>query len=278
MVVEHSVRRAVSIDAPIDNAVAVSPDGGHYLALQTRPRPVIWIMPGDGEPFSYRQDWAAYRPRWAASGDRVGFIAAIGPPRVWTVEVDSASGRAIEPPRMLIRTSANAFAFSPDGDRIALVVSRSSAAGASEVRIIDWKTRASSTLLHELGVIYWLDWSPNGAHLYYGLVPPSTPEQPDPPHFIRRAGVRGEPAETITEVSEFLGLSPDGKRLLYRPLGAGPEGADLTVEVSDRRGIPLMRFSLPEGPPPRWGADSNTLLQVRRTGDSAEILEIPVPE
>ncbi len=201
-----NVRTVAHLEVSLDNSIAVSPQGHLYLALQTRPNPVIWMLPREGEPFKMRQEWAAYRPRWAATGTRIGFIASIGPPRVWTVEVDPTSGRALDPPRLLIRTSANAFAFAPDGERIALIASRSTAAGASEIHIVNWGNRKNRRLLKESGVIYWLDWSPDGAFIYYGLAPESSADVPNPAHSLRRVRVRGGRAETLLEVGEFLGL------------------------------------------------------------------------
>jgi Tol biopolymer transport system component len=82
----------------------------------------------------------------------------------------------------LIRTAANAFAFSPDGDRVALVASHSTAAGVSEIRIVTWETRAERLLLRENGLIYRLDWSPDGQFLYYGVSP--TGFGAEPANFI----------------------------------------------------------------------------------------------
>ena len=273
-VVAHTVRTVASLPLPIDNMAAVSPDGRHYLALQTRPDPIIWILPVPGEPFSFRQSWAAFKPRWAASGSRIGFIASIGPPRIWTVEVDSTSSRPIDPPRMLIRTSANAFAFSPDGTKIALVSSRSTAAGASEIRIVDWKSRSDRRRLREDGVIYWLDWSRDGASIYYGLAPNSTSDGAT--HEVRRVPVGRGKTISVRRVGEFLGLAPDGTRILYRPLEFGG-GEDNVFEVAGVVGGEPLRFELPPGPAPRWGASASSLVLVRRGDASSEILEIALP-
>ena len=272
--VEHTMRRIVHLDAPIDNLVAAAPSGHIYLALQTRPDPLIWVLPVRGEPFTFRKNWAAYRPRWAGSGNRIGFISAIGPPRVWTVEVDSASGRALDPPRMLIRTSANAFAFSPDGARIALVASRSTAAGASEIHIIEWSSRRSRRLLREDGLVYWLDWSPDGAFIYYGLAPNSSAQDPHAVKRVEVRGGRGDSARALFEVREYLGLAPDGARILYRPLDPG-SAEENVFQVSGIEGddTPL-RFTLPPGPVPRWGASSTTLVRVRQDETGADIVEI----
>ena len=41
------------IDVPIHPAVAPSPDGRFFAVLQTRPDPILWIVPTDtGAPFS----------------------------------------------------------------------------------------------------------------------------------------------------------------------------------------------------------------------------------
>lgn len=292
-------RRITQIDVPIHPGVAAAPDGRHVVVMQTRPDPVLWILHADGsDPFAFRKMWAAYRPRWSGGGNRIGFIAAIGPPRIWTVEVDPRDGRPIDPPRLLIRTSANAFAFSPDGERIALVASRSTAAGASQIHIVEWESRRYRVLPPDDGTIYWLDWAPDGGTLYYGLHPTSS--EADPAHEIVRLRLnRPAPGarETVLRVAEFLGLSPDGERLLYRPrpgppprlLGPVAGGEPLVesdagrevverpaskevvesaaerqlVEIADADGRPIGRLSLPAGYAPRWGSDAGTLLQTR---------------
>jgi hypothetical protein len=271
-------RALVALDVPIDRDVAPSPNGEFIAVLQTRPDPVLWFVPTDGSPpFPLRKMWAAYRPRWSPSGARIGFIAAIGPPRVWTVEIDPETGRPIDPPRLLIRTPANAFAFSPDGERIALVSSRSTAAGASTIQLVDWETRRVRTLRREDGAVYRIDWSPDGAFLYYGLVP----AEGGPAHRIVRARVADGAAVAVLAVGEFLGLSPDGAYLMYRPAGPNPcglvYGACQIVELATAAGEPVVRLALPAGAAPRWGARSSTLLQVRPgpTGDAIWAIEIP---
>jgi Tol biopolymer transport system component len=231
----------------------------------------LWIVPTDGgEPFAFRKTWATYNPRWAPSGNRIGFIAAIGPPRIWTVEVDPESGRPIDPPRMLIRTNANAFAFSPDGERIALVSSRATAAGRSEIHIVDWESRRSRVLLRESGTIYWLDWAPDAESIYYGVIP--TDSSGEATHRVVRAHARTGSSENVLEVEEFLGLSSDGARLAYRP--AGEQHADHSVvELATTAGEILVQLLMPARPTARWGAGLGSLFQTRVAGMKTEIWE-----
>ncbi|MEE9132268.1 MAG: hypothetical protein V3U13_01785 [Gemmatimonadota bacterium] len=271
-VLEPAARQVAKLNVPIHPTVAASPDGRFFAALQTRPDPILWIVPTDGgEPFAFRKRWAIYRPRWAPSGNRIGFIAAIGPPRIWTVEVDPESGRPIDPPRMLIRTNANAFAFSPDGERVALVSSRSTAAGASEIHIVDWESRRYRVLPRESGMVYWLDWSPDGKSIYYGVTPSESTE--DTAHRVVRADVVSGATETVLRVGEFLGLSADGTQLLYRPAEPDPAGTEV-LELATAGGEPLMRLVIPAGPTPRWGADPTSLLQIRAEGAGSAVLQI----
>ncbi len=258
-----TARPLATLTIPIDPNVAPAPNGRLFAALQTRPDPVIWIVPADGgEPFSFRKSWAAFQPRWSPSGNRIGFIAGAGPPRIWTVEVDSASGQAMDPPRLLFRTPANAFAFSPDGERIAMVTARSTAAGASEIRLVEWERRSSRMLLRARGAIYRLDWSPDG-YIYYGLLPDS--REPGAPHIVRRSSIRGGRPETLYRAGEFLGLSPDGAYLLRRAAGQSVDAN--AFEVTRVDGTPLFRFNLPPGSGmPRWAASSRALIQVRAAG------------
>ena len=276
--VAATAHRVVSLGIPIHPRVATSPDGSRFAVIQVRPRPVLWIVPADGtEPFPFRELWAAYHPRWSADRGRIGFIAAIGPPRIWTIEVDSASGRPLAPPRLLIRTGANAFALSPDGGRIALVAARSSAAGASEVHIVDWESRRYRVALREDGIIYRLDWAPDGAFIFYGVLRGEAEGE----HRIVKAPVAGGTRTTLREAGEFLGLSPDGTRLLYRPsIGPqdDPEAGRHLVEVAPVDEGAAIRISLPaDAGPPQWSSTSESLLVVRAGSEGDSIWEIPLP-
>lgn len=271
--VTPTARLVSALAVPIDPNLAPAPDGRFFAVLQVRPDPVIWIVPVDGgEPFSFRRSWAASQPRWSPSSNRLGFIAGVGPPRIWTVEVDSASGRAIDPPRLLFRTPANAFAFAPDGSRIAIVTARSTAAGASEIRIVDWESRRSRVLLRARGAIYRLDWSADG-YIYYGVLPDL--REPDAPHVVRRISIRGGTPETVYRAGEFLGLSPDGAYLLRRAAGQSVDAGRFELARID--GTPVLRLNLPSGSgTPRWAASSRALVQVRAAGTGHGIWEAPV--
>ncbi len=272
-VITPTARMVAALAVPIDPNVAPAPNERFFAALQTRPDPVIWIVPADGsKPFSFRRSWAAFQPRWSPSGNRVGFIAGVGPPRIWTVEVDSASGRAMDPPRLLFRTPASAYAFAPDGKRIAMVTSRSTAVGASEIRIVDWESRRSRMLFRARGAIYRLDWSADG-YIYYGLLPDV--REPGMPHIVRRIAVRGGKPEMLYRGGEFLGLSPDGAYLLRRVAGESAGVGEFEVTRVD--GTPLFRLNLAPGfGVPRWAASSRALIQVRAAGAGHGIWELPV--
>lgn len=268
-------QRVAEIDAPIHPTVAPSPGGRMFAAIQTRPAPVLWIVPADGgEPFAFREMWAAYAPRWSPSGDRVGFIAAIGPPRIWTVELDSSTARPIDPPRLLIRTSANAFAFSPDGARIALVASRSTAAGVSEIHIVGWESRDSRVLLRESGAIYRLDWAPDARSIYYGLVP--NEPSPESPHRLKRVSVASGRSATLRAGGEFLGLSPDGRLVLQRP-APDVDGADNLVDVVALEDGSVTRVRLPDGVRSMtWAAASDAVIFVAPAGSRDVIWRLSV--
>ena len=267
--------RIVEVVEPIHPTVAPSPDGRMFAAIQPRPDPILWIVPADGsEPFAFRKMWAAYYPRWSPSGDRLGFIAAFGPPRVWTVELDPATGWPIDPPRLLIYIEANAFAFSPDGKRIALVAARSTAAGASEIHIIEWETRKSRVLLRERGVVYRLDWTPDARSIYYGLVP-DTPS-PEAPHHIKSVSVASGATKAVRAGGEFLGLAPNGDLLLQRP-AQDDVGAESLVEIVALNDGSLSRVGLPSGVRSvAWAANSEALVFVAPVEDRDEIWQIPI--
>ena len=267
--------RIAEVAAPIHPTVAPSPDGRMFAAIQPRPDPILWIVPADGsEPFAFRKMWAAYYPRWSPSGERVGFLAAIGPPRVWTVEIDSATGRPTDPPRLLIYIGANAFAFSPDGKRIALVASQSTAAGASEIHIVEWETRRSRVLLRERGVVYRLDWTPDGRSIYYGLVPDAP--SADAPHRVKTVSVGSGVVNTIRAGGEFLGLSPNGELVLQR-LAQDDAGSENLVEVVALNEGSVMRIRLPNGVRSvAWAANSEALVLVTPAEDRDVIWQIPI--
>jgi Tol biopolymer transport system component len=267
-------RRFAKLDVPLHPSVAPSPDGRFFAALQTRPDPVLWIVPTDGaEPFALRKMWAAYKPRWSPSGNRIGFIAAVGPPRIWTVEMNPASGRPMDPPRLLYRTGANAFALAPEGERVAFVPRRTTAAGASEIHIVEWESRRVRRLLREDGMIYRLDWSPDGAFIYYGLAP-NAPA--DSTHRVVRARLSNGSAQTVLHVQEFLGLAPDGSTLLYRPADLDESQRDI-LELALASGEALVRIAVPAGATPTWGATAASLVQIRASEAGDEIWEIPTP-
>lgn len=257
---------------PIYDVVAPAPDDHAIAVLQTRPRPIVWVVPCQGEPFAFREDWAAFLPRWAASGDRIGFISAGGPPRVWTVEVDPTTGRAMAPPRLLIRTVTGTFGFAPDGERIALVPRASIARGASEIHVVEHSSRRSRVLVRDTGLIYWLDWAPDGRSIYYGLAP----LDPDSAaaHLVRRVTVATGSTSTVRQVGEYLGLAPDGDRLLFRPIGE--DGPALRVATLD--GERELEISIDgSGSTPRWSGSGDALLQVRTSANGDEIWSIPLP-
>ncbi len=264
-------RRIATLHVPISPGVAPSPDGRFIAVMQTRPDPILWIVPTDGgEPFAFRKMWAAYKPRWAASGDRLGFIAVIGPPRVWTVEMDPGSGRPLDPPRLLYRTPVNAFAFSPDASSIAFIPRQTTAAGASQVHVANWETRSVGVLLRESGVIYQLDWAADGRWIYYGLAPALPADTAD---SVKRVNIFDGSTETVLQAREYLGLSQDGRTLLYRPVGADDSR---TVETATLDGAHLSTFRLPDGSRAVWGPNA-TLLQVRAGPAGDEIWSIPTP-
>lgn len=269
-----SVTRIARLDVPVHPAIAAAPNGRFFAALQTRPDPVLWVVPAaGGDPFAFRRMWAAFAPRWAPTGERVGFIAAVGPPRIWTVEVDPETGRPVDPPRMLIRTAANAYAFAPDGDAIAMVPSRSTAAGASQIRIVDWHSRATRILTRERGLIYWLDWSPDGRWIYYGLAPAAA--DPEAAHEVRRVPLGGGPPEPLVRTGQFFGLSPDGEYLLCRGQhGKGGEGmAADDLALIRRDGTIVATLDLPFADAVvRWGSDSRTLITARRDEGDYELI------
>lgn len=303
-------RKVAALGVALDPSATPSPDGRFIAALQTRPQPILWIVPAEaGEPFAFREMWAAYKPRWSPSGDRLGFVAAVGPPRVWTIEIDPESGHPTDPPRLLIRTFAHDFAFSPDGERIALVAQRASAAGASQIDVVVWDSRASRTLLREGGVIHRVDWSPDGRWIYYGLYTGADGEGAFRVMRVPAAGGRPE----IVARGEFLGQSTDEGYLLLRPeeptgdrqdtatvakaeeSPATPEGAvnvegptataspadggppmeaekaRLLLHITDSDGSPLWRLELEAGRLPRWGPTASSLLRVLPEGDGDAI-------
>jgi hypothetical protein len=266
--------RVAAIDVPIDPTVAPSPDGRFVAVLQTRPQPLVWIVPTDGgKPFAYRKTWSATKLRWSRSGNRIGFIADGGPPRIWTIEVDPATGRAMDPPRMLYRDAVNAYTFSPDGEWVAYVPRRTTAAGASEIHIVEWESRKVRVVLREDGMIYHLDWSPDGEYLYYGVMPATTDE--DPAHRVRRARVRDGRSANVLTAGEFLGLSADGLYLLCRPAGWSSEDGNI-VELAGIDGRRIMRIEVAPGPAPRWGAvGPGAIVQVLPSEEGVAIWAIP---
>ena len=82
---------------------------------------------------------------------------------------------------------ASASASSASSSTLSRAARKAAAKGASEVYIIKWETRKVRFLLRESGLIYRLDWAPDGTHLYYGLAPDAADE---PRHRVVRAAAR----------------------------------------------------------------------------------------
>ncbi len=126
-------------------------------------------------------------------------------------------------------------------------------------------------LLREDGTIDWLDWAPDGEHIYYGTTP-NSPGRPGGRTLVR-ARLPGGARQRLAEVGEFLGLSLDGTRLLYRPL-PDKQASRRVLQLSDVDAKPLSRWAAPQGSAPQWGADTTSLLQVRPAGSGNVIVEL----
>ena len=72
----------------------------------------------------------------------------------------------------------------------------------------------------------------------------------------------------VIDVGEYLGLSPDGRLILHRPVDADPEEREVLAITSIER-QPIARVRIPAGPAPYWGAGPESLVQVQ-PGDSTD--------
>ncbi len=155
------------------------------------------------------------------------------------------------------------------------MASRSTAAGASEIHLVDWASRRYHVLLRETGMIYRLDWAPDGDFIYYGLLPEEA--EAESAHRVVRAAVRDGARTTVRVTGEFLGLSPDGARLLYRPREKRDTQRDVVETAPLADGFPARLTLLPGTAEPYWSASSKSLLTVRAKAEGDEVWEVPLP-
>jgi dipeptidyl aminopeptidase/acylaminoacyl peptidase len=121
-------------------------------------------------------------------------------------------------------------AIAPDGKHVALIVRRADFQKnkyRNELVLVDARTGATRTLVHERDDAGHPTWSPSGDRLAFIATPPKEPdakEEPSPQIYILRMD-GGEPAR-ITDAPkgvEGFAWRPDGRRLAYRARDAAPD-------------------------------------------------------
>lgn len=194
------------------------------------------------------------------NGDLLAF--ARGDPifAIWILHVDPSTGRSLGPARRLSLHSGRAPAFSPDGKWVAFSVlpADDSTSGARVIRLPVFGG-AEHVLTRERGFAQNLRWSPDGKWIYYrhGMMTAAGPHR-----TLHRVSVQGGRAQVLAFIGEFVGLSPDGRRLAYvTNLHYHRDPLPRTVVIADLNGRELRRFDLPpDAMPVAWGPGAEELL------------------
>ena len=130
---------------------------------------------------------------------------------VWTVGIDTATGRLTEAPRRVSINPGLNPSISPDGKEISFI-----RYGAGGYRIVTIPVRGGEerVVVARPGRIFTHGWSNDGKWIYYSHTP-----QGARPRIERVIAGGGQPDSLVAAYGAFLGFSRDGQ---YRALRIGP--------------------------------------------------------
>ncbi len=183
---------------------------------------------------------------WSPHSDRLAFarVDESGSSLfIWTMPIDSLTGRATGPARRISRRTGRGPAFSADGRTVAFTVLPASDQGGPRIVAIPVNGGPEHVLTNEPGWTQTLQFTRDGRWLYYRHRLRSVDGQGLA--SIRRVAPNGgEPAE-VRKARGYFGLSGDGRFMAYR-IGAENRAPKPEITIASAEGKEL--FQVPVTP------------------------------
>lgn len=208
---------------------------------------------------------------WSPDGDRLAFARRDEQGRtlhVWVQAVDPETGRPAGPPRRVGLRPGRGPAFSPDGRRIAFTVIPATDTVAPRVAVMPADGGPERVVYQDVGWAQQLAWSPDGDWIYFRL----RRGRPSPDRTVVRVSPETGRAEDVAEVGDFVGISPDGRRLAVIVTGPQEEArpGPLRVRLLRPDGDPVDDLDIPRSLfPRRWNPGGSSLVATRTRWRSA---------
>jgi len=223
------------------------PDGGWVRVVRADGSRIASIEHAWGAAVTRRVDRLAFTR--AAESSRDADNGKWPEVYVWTVSIDTLSGRPAGGPRRVSIHPGGYPAFSPDGRTISYI--RHDADGGRIVAI-PRSGGDERVIVQRPGRIFSQGWSPDGKWIYY---------RHDPPNAVSRlervAVAGGQPDSVTASAGEFLGFSRDGRYF------STTERRRETIAVFRANGEEVGTVRV-DGVRPTWSAMSPTRLIVSR--------------
>ena len=236
-----------AIETPADPRIA--PDGklvaftvNSVDGKKNRRQSAVWLVPVDGsrEPWPFTTAESSNSPRWSPDGRTLAFLSARNGARaqVYALTMNGGEARRLTD----LKDGVTAFAWSPDGTRLACVSRTGAAASSSDVR-------------HYLYPMYKADgvgmFDTRRAHIFAVDVKSGSTKQ-----------LTGGPIRNDSEPA----WSPDGTRIAYvstRTDAANMQDAELTVVAADGSSPNRKISNLSVGiHVPRWSPDGRRIAHI----------------
>ena len=227
-----------------------SPDGKRLAFVRDEE---IWVVEADGSRLTpvVAKPGGGRDPRWSPDGHRLAFISRRrGWAQVWLIDAPvPRRGRPAtepKPPRPTAVTASggdtDAFEWSPDGARLAVMSRRPEADEAAQIAIVDVKAGATRVVAGERSVDVGARWLPDGSLLFVSdvdgwfQVVRLTADGHDRIVLTTGAREHGDPLGTFGNVPL---PSPDGQRFVHVEVHDGLQDllvGELGGAVAPKRG------------------------------------------
>lgn len=193
------------------------------------------------------------------AGDHLAYSKWVGDfGAIWTVRLDPMTGRPSGSPRRLSIRSGRGASFSPDGRSIAFNTIPVTDTAVPRIISVPTGGGPERVLSREAGWAANLRWSPDGRWIYYrhGITTAKGPFR-----TLRRVRPDGSGGETLRQIGELIGISPDGALLAFTDPGPLRTARNRVVTLANPLGNELHRFVL-QGAflPVAWGPGPRQLL------------------